>query len=346
MDVPTQRLTRQHVLRLIAGTLSAACAGGSAARAVARAAKPAEAASPTEPAEAASAAAPPANASPVAVEVAPGVHVARGVHGLYTPANHGDISNKGFVIGEEAVAVIDTGGTALVGAALRAQIRALTDKPIRYVVNTHMHPDHVLGNAAFKADSPAFIGHHKLAAALAARAERYLAINGAAVGAADFAGTEIVLPTESVAGTRVIDLGGRRLTLTAHATAHTDNDLTVLDEATGTLFTGDLIFSGHVPTIDGSIRGWISLLRDLSGRSFQRIVPGHGPAAMAWPAAGMPVLEYLEAVATDVRAAIRAGHSMVETIPTAAQSQRAGWELFDEFHARNVSAAFAELEWE
>lgn len=281
-----------------------------------------------------------------AQQIAPGVFVAQGVHGVYAPANHGDISNKTFIIGDDAVAVIDTGGTARVGAALQAAIRAQTDRPIRYVINTHMHPDHVLGNAAFKSDSAEFVAHHKLAAALSARAERYLAYNRDAVGADEFAGTEIVLPTRQVADTETIDLGGRRLTLTARPTAHTDNDLTVRDDKTDTLVTGDLIFSGHVPTLDGSLRGWLALLEQMRTMQSARIVPGHGPASMAWPDASEPVFSYLAAIAKDVRAAIKAGRSMSETIPVAAQSERANWLLFDEFHRRNVSAAFAELEWE
>lgn len=279
-------------------------------------------------------------------QIAPGVYVHRGAHATYTPGNLGDISNNGFIVGGEAVAVIDTGGTAAVGRRLREAVRAVTDKPVRYVVNTHMHPDHVLGNAAFRGDSPAFVGHHKLAAALSARAERYLAYNRSEVGEAGFAGTEIVLPSLTVESALELDLGGRRIRLEAQRTAHTDNDLTVSDMATDTVFMGDLIFAEHVPTIDGSIRGWIALLEAMSKVPAARIVPGHGPSSMPWPAAAAPLQRYLDAVASDVRKAIRDGRTLSETTKTAAPGERDKWELFDGYHARNISAAFAELEWE
>jgi quinoprotein relay system zinc metallohydrolase 2 len=214
------------------------------------------------------------------------------------------------------------------------------------VINTHMHPDHVLGNVAFRSEGTQFVGHHKLGPALAARAERYLAFNKEAVGEEAFAGTEIVLPTMTVDDQLELDLGARKLVLSARPTAHTDNDLTVHDVATDTVFMGDLIFSGHVPTLDGSIRGWLVVLGTLETQAAQRIVPGHGPASMEWPAAAAPVRRYLSAVATGVRKAIRDGRTMREAIETVGQDEHDKWLLFDEFHKRNVSAAFAELEWE
>lgn len=288
-----------------------------------------------------------AAASGSAEQVAPGVYVHTGEHAhAYTPANLGDISNNGFIVGRDAVAVIDTGGTAAYGRRLRDAIRAVTDRPVRYVVNTHMHPDHVLGNAAFRADAPRFVGHHKLAAALSARAERYLSFNREQTGPEGFAGTEIVLPDLAVETTLDLDLGDRILRLEAQRTAHTDNDLTVRDMATDTVFMGDLIFSGHVPTLDGSIRGWMALLEQMKTQPAARIVPGHGPASMAWPEAVAPLERYFQAVAGDVRTAIKNGRTLSETLATAASGERDRWELFAGFHARNVSAAFAELEWE
>lgn len=279
-------------------------------------------------------------------QVADGVFVHRGEHGLQRPDNHGDISNASFIVGRDAVAVIDTSGSYLAGEELRAAISAQTDRPIRYVINTHMHPDHVLGNAAFKSDGVGFVGHAKLARALAARGERYLNAALSAMGEEAFKGTEIVLPSQSIEGPTTLDLGDRLLTLKPQATAHTDNDLVIVDETTKTLFAGDLIFSGHTPALDGSIVGWIKVLEDLADTSANRIVPGHGPEMMAVEEAAKPMLRYLKAVADGVREVIATGGTMNEAMNTVAAGEREKWVLFEEFHRRNVSAAFAELEWE
>ena len=284
---------------------------------------------------------------PLAVtEVAPGVFVHQGTIAIFTPQNRGDVANIGFVVGREGVAVIDTGGSKRIGEALREAIRKITDKPVRYVINTHMHPDHVFGNAAFEADKPIFVGHKKLARGLAARAERYLAANRELLGEEAFAGTRIIGPTLQVDGSQDIDLGDRVLTLTARPTAHTDNDLTVLDTKTGTMFLGDLLFAAHVPALDGSIKGWLALLDSLKSQQYARAVPGHGPASMPWPDALKPIERYLTTVADDVRRAIKDGRTLAEATKTAGQSEKQSWELFDEFNARNVSSAFHELEWE
>lgn len=280
------------------------------------------------------------------VEVGEGVFVHTGRHELQGPDNLGDISNAGYVIGEEAVAVIDTSGSYRLGMALRESIKQRSQKPIRYVINTHMHPDHVFGNAAFKPDRPRFIAHHKMARALAARADRYLSAAEQAMGKEAFRGTEIVLPDDGVAETIALDLGGRALRLAPMPTAHTDNDLVITDEETGTAFVGDLVFSGHVPTLDGSILGWIKVLHNIGEMPPKRIVPGHGPATMSWSAGSDPVLRYFGAIVDDVRKIIRRGGSISEAMKTAAMQEEAKWELFDDFHRRNVSAAFAELEWE
>ncbi|MEQ1694459.1 MAG: quinoprotein relay system zinc metallohydrolase 2 [Hyphomicrobiaceae bacterium] len=279
-------------------------------------------------------------------EVAPGVFVSTGQHELFTPQNGGHISNVSFVIGRDGVAVVDTGGSAGVGRALLAAIRRVTDRPIRYVINTHMHPDHVFGNAPFLAPETLFAGHVKLARSLAARGERYLAVNKAELGPDDFEGTRIVAPSLAVDGVQTLDLGERMLTLTSRRTAHTDNDLTVRDEKTGTLFLGDLLFSGHVPTLDGSIKGWLTLLAELRSEPAARVVPGHGPASMAWPVAMDAQAHYLDVVARDVRKTIAAGQPLEVAMGTAALNEKPAWLLFDDFHARNVAAAFAELEWE
>jgi len=280
-------------------------------------------------------------------EIAPGIFVHQGRFELQSPQNRGDMSNTSFIIGNDAVAVIDTLCSAKLGSELRAAIKAVTDKPIRYVINSHMHPDHVFGNVAFRNDDNVeFIGHHKLARGLSARAETYLAANKMMLGDDAFAGTEIVLPTRGVDDKVTLDLGGRQLTLEAQSVAHTDNDLIVSDSATGTLFLGDLLFSGHIPTLDGSLRGWLGLIDKLEHYQPTRVVPGHGPHAMQLPEAVGDEKRYWSTIATDVRRMIKEGKTMSEAAKTAGQSERDHWKLFEQYHVRNVTAAFAELEWE
>lgn len=288
-----------------------------------------------------------AEASRIGVlEVAPGIFVHVGKYALVNSDNHGDIANLGCVIGSKAVAVIDTGGSFEVGKGFHDAVGQLTDKPIRYVISTHMHPDHVLGNAAFQSSGTEFVAHYKLAAALSARADSYLRTTRQRIGDEAFAGTKIVLPTKAVTDKFDLDLGGRTLTLRARPTAHTDNDLTIRDSATDTLFLGDLLFSVHIPTIDGSIVGWLKLIPELMREKAARAIPGHGPNSMAWPEAALAEQRYLETIAGDVRAMIKSGKTLEQAIATAGRSEKDKWQLFDELNGMNVTAAFTELEWE
>jgi quinoprotein relay system zinc metallohydrolase 2 len=279
-------------------------------------------------------------------EIAPGVFVHHGRYEMQSPQNQGDMANASFVVGRDAVAVIDTSGSAICGADLRAAIRAVTTKPIRYVINTHMHPDHVFGNAAFREDSPIYVGHYKLPAALETRAQEYLAANRRMLGAKAFQGIEVIPPTLPVRRSFSLDLGGRTLLCEAERTAHTDNDLTITDSLTDTLFLGDLLFAVDIPTLDGSLRGWLALLHDFEKRKAARVVPGHGPDVMYLPAALKPEQRYLQTLADDVGRMIKDGVPLEQAVKTAGYSERNAWKLFDDYHKRNVTAAYAELEWE
>ena len=274
---------------------------------------------------------------------APGIYVHYGQQAEMTPANFGDVANVGFVVGARCVAVIDTGGTFAVGRALRLAIRRVTSVPVCYVINTHVHPDHIFGNAAFVDDHPEFIGHTRLADALRSRGPNYL--NALRRDLGDVAQqSEIVLPTRSVKTTEALDLGGRVLGLRSWPTAHTDTDLTVFDQETKTLWLGDLLFVGHVPVVDGNLRGFLAALEELNTVQADLVVPGHG-RALSWPGALAPEQRYLSVLLVDVVAAIKAKRTLAETLALV-PGEGGQWLLFEQFHRRNVTAAYAELEWD
>ncbi|WP_454918651.1 quinoprotein relay system zinc metallohydrolase 2 [Xanthobacter sediminis] len=280
------------------------------------------------------------------VEVAPGVYVHQAPYALALPRNLGFVGNAGFIVGHDAVAVVDTGGSFKAGQALKAAVEARTTLPIRYVINTHMHPDHVLGDAAFAGPGVSFIGHRNLPDALAARADSYLEATRRLVGEEGAAGTRVVLPDVTVADRLTLDLGARPLLIQAWPTAHTATDLTVLDETTGTWFLGDILFLGHVPALDGKALGWIALLDELKRRPAARVVPGHGPASQPWPQAAEPTERYLKRLVTDVRRLVRDGGTMSDAAKEAGRAEAPDWALFDDFNARNATSAYHELEWE
>jgi quinoprotein relay system zinc metallohydrolase 2 len=278
-------------------------------------------------------------------EIAPGVYAHQGETALMTRENFGAIANLGAIVGDEAVAVVDTGGSLAEGRAFLAALRERTQKPIRYVINTHAHPDHVFGNGAFAGPGVTFVGHRNLPRALASRGAHYLAAFRATMGDA-LDGVTIIAPSLTVADTLTLDLGGREIELTAWRTAHSEADLTVLDKKTGTLFAGDLLFLQHVPVVDGSLLGFLDVADRLAAIRAERVVPGHGPMVAPWPKALDDERAYLTRLTADLRAAIRKGENVTAAASEAAAGERDKWRLFEDYNARNATAGFAELEWE
>jgi quinoprotein relay system zinc metallohydrolase 2 len=280
-------------------------------------------------------------------QIAQGDYVHFGQVAMTTAENAGDIANIGIIVGRDAVAVIDTGGSVAVGQALLDTVRKLTDKPIRYVINTHEHPDHIFGNAAFAGLGATFVGHRNLPASMRAHGPFYLHSFRDVLGADAIAKVRLIPPTLLVDNTMTLDLGDRQLLLTAwYPPAHTDCDLTILDQQTHTLFSGDLVFLDHIPVIDGSLNGWLDVLPRLAKLPAERVVPGHGRRVAPWPQALDDERRYLLAVQADARKFIAAGTPLAEAVPLIGQSERRRWQLFDDYNPRNATAAFSELEWE
>lgn len=275
--------------------------------------------------------------------VADGIYVHRGAHADIDDPARGDSANIGFIVGENCVAVIDTGGSLATGRALRATISATTATPVCYVINTHVHFDHVLGNAAFADDDVQFIGHENLAQAMVANRDFFAAEFAAELGGPH--ADRVIAPNATVAAKQTLDLGRRSIEIEAHPVAHSNTDLTVLDRATNTLWTGDLVFMERLPIIDGKLKGWLAWISEAVTLPYERIVPGHGPVVADWPDAVAAESNYLQALLTDARAAIAAGVFLEDAMESMSRDAAAQW-LVNTRHPRNVSRAYRELEWE
>jgi quinoprotein relay system zinc metallohydrolase 2 len=278
------------------------------------------------------------------IEVAPGIHVRRGVDEEATPANADAIANVGCIIGSRLVAVMDPGGSLEDGQRLREAIRAITKVPIGPVILSHVHPDHVFGAGAFKADTSVFVGHERLAGAMAQRAQYYRTRLDQAIG--EHRAGPVVEPGHLISGPEELDLGGRKLLLTPHGIGHSNCDLSVFDTETSTLFAADILFVKRTPSLDGSLLGWLKQIAELKKVPAKRAVPGHGPVQVPWPAGAADLERYLGVLLRETRAAIAKGLEITEAVETVGRSERGKWTLFEEYHGHNVTKAFKELEWE
>lgn len=209
-------------------------------------------------------------------QIAAGTWLLEGSTDNFAKANGGNIVNTGFIVTDSGVVVIDSGPSKRYGEALRRAIAATTDKPVIQLLLTHHHPDHVLGNQAF-GDVP--IGALAGTSDLLRQQGEAMAENMYRMVGDWMRGTEVVLPTQ-VLEPGVLEVGGHRLRLLG-LSGHTGADLAILDENTGVLFAGDLVFYERALTTPNSpgLGVWLKDLDTLQALPWKLIVPGHGPLA-------------------------------------------------------------------
>ncbi|MFT5395431.1 MAG: quinoprotein relay system zinc metallohydrolase 2 [Gammaproteobacteria bacterium] len=278
-------------------------------------------------------------------EVAQGNYLHKGIHVTLDDINHDDIANIGFIIGDKCIAVIDTGGSIDIGLQLLKKIKSISDKPICYVINTHVHFDHMLGNRAFTLENPEFVGHHQLAAEVERNREFFLEQFKNDLGPNPVA-SSIIGPTILVDKSRQLDLGDRVLTLIPFPASHSHSDLIIIDNKTNTLWAGDLIFRERIPSLTGSLIGWIKVIADLTHLEGTLVIPGHGNVAESMSIAIKQEREYLQRLLDETRQAIEDGQFVNEAAENIDKDNLSNWLLFDFQHPTNVSRAFTELEWE
>ena len=218
-----------------------------------------------------------------AVQVSDGVWFFQGAAALGSAANRNFISNAGFVVTDGGVVVVDALGSPVLAAEMLAEIRRVTDQPLRFVIVTHYHADHIYGLQVLKDAGATIVAH--------AAAGEYLHSDVARKRLAD--SRQLMAPwvnqdTYLVAADRWLTGDETRLrvgsydVLIRHAgPAHTPEDLVVSVPRLGVLFTGDLVFSGRLPFVgQADSRRWIAALDRLIAESPRLVIPGHGPVSV------------------------------------------------------------------
>jgi glyoxylase-like metal-dependent hydrolase (beta-lactamase superfamily II) len=195
-----------------------------------------------------------------------------------SPANS-FAANAGIVVGKDAVLVVDTLISAKEAERFLADIRKVTDKPIRYVVNTHTHLDHAFGNCVFTKLGAVVIAQEKDREALEKSADSALK-SAVAFGVTEemLQGTTIAVPTVSFTERARVDLGGLAVELISAASSHTAGSALAWVPSRRVLFAGDVLFTDSHPYLaEGELAGWLKALDAVAAFDATAIVPGHGP---------------------------------------------------------------------
>jgi len=195
-------------------------------------------------------------------------------------------ANAGFIVGDEAVLVIDSRFSYSHARQLLKAVRSVTDLPVRYLVNTHYHPDHTWGNMIFRAEG----------AIILARPETNIAMEMFSPLYMDYyrerkpdvfemiKEVELALPDSFVTDELSLDLGGIEAVVTFYGPAHTAGDLTVAVPSKKIVFTGGLVSNGYHPNMGdqgADFGNWLAALGKLAGAKPKIAVPGQGPAGDA-----------------------------------------------------------------
>jgi len=279
-------------------------------------------------------------------EVADKIYVHFGLQEDANKINKGDISNIGFIVGDKSILVIDTGGTPSIGEALYKKINDISDLPISYIVITHSHPDHYFGTNVFINGSADIIGHSKLQRSLDANFEFYKnlqLVNTRDQSVKEFKNFKIT-KIVNVDKKLTIDLGNRIVEIKAWPSGHTDNDLSIFDKKTRTLWTEN-IFIKRTPSIRASVKGWKKNLEETSKMDVNLIIPGHGPVKKKNEAL-RPMLSYFNRLIENTRKFHKNNLSLSKAIETFPSKNLENWLLYNIYHPSNVTKVYTELEWE
>ena len=252
-----------------------------------------------------------------------------GEAGLASSANEGYMSNAGFVVTKAGVVVFDSLGTAVLGHKLVDAIKKVTNQPIKRVVVSHYHADHIYGLQVFQ-DLGAEIWAHT-------SGQNYLGSDAAALLMTQRRDTlfpwvdeksRLVGASKWLTADVDFELGGLHFQLRHVGPAHAPDDMVMFVKEDAVLFTGDLIFIGRVPYVgDADSRSWLVAIDKLIAFKPEFLITGHGTASTYPEKDLMLTRDYLRFVRKVM------GKAVEDFVPFAEAYDKADWSQFSKLPA-------------
>ena len=267
---------------------------------------------------------PPIKAKVTAVRVTPRSYYVQGLPGIASAANEGYNSNAGFVVTDEGVVVIDVLGTPALGAALLAEIRRITDKPVKRVILTHYHADHFYGLKPFK-DAGADVWAHRAALDYldGGEAERRREQRAYDLFPWVDERTPLVRADRWLDADTSFTLGGIRFELSHFGPAHSPEDLVIVVPSEGVIFSGDILFTGRIPFVGEAVsKAWLERIGKLLTLGPKLMVTGHGEVSRD-PAKDLSLTcDYLNFLRSEM------GRAVEDFVPFEEAYKRTDWSGF------------------
>ncbi|MFO7602352.1 MAG: MBL fold metallo-hydrolase [Gammaproteobacteria bacterium] len=278
--------------------------------------------------------------------VAPGVYaVIPPTRELPNPDNRGWNANSAFVVTKQGVLLFDSGSSTHIGAALKKTIATVTNKPVRWIVNSHAHGDHWLGNAAFEDTAERIYASPTVIEQIRAEGSNWVnSFNSMTRGATG--DSKIVVPTHPVEAKIRERLGGTTFVLLPSGDSHSPGDLLLWLPESRVLLSGDVVYSDRMPSTNNSnLQQWIRLLPELVQLKPAAVIPGHGTVT---DVNGITLLhDLLSALWQAVAEGVERGLAAYETVPLVrdklAQYESA-YAGMDEKLARDVPRVYLQVE--
>jgi len=276
-------------------------------------------------------------------EVSKDVYCFFGLPEVMDKRNNGNMSNSCFVNMGTSYLVIDSGPTFQYAKQAYKKMQNIQKLPISYVVNTHVHDDHWLGNSYYSTlENTKIIGStlfKELPVLDETRMQRRISKEA-------YAGTTQIFPTIFVKREKILNINNKKVDIkSVNHKAHTNSDLYIYIPSKKTLFAGDLVFNERLPSLrDGDITGWIKILKKIKTMKVKYVIGGHGDVV------GQDSIDftytYLTKLRTQVKKILDDGDGIEAAVNGVVMPEYKDVPFYDSIHRQNVEHVYRTLEWE